>query len=118
SIDADFARRIYIYNYQICDRYDRPVVSLAVLGDASPKWRSRRYEQRLERRACRSWRAGPSASWRYSGSKTFLDHRRPAEDTGMSRHQPCPSWQRLQNFSGHEQRRKGATAPEQASETQ
>jgi hypothetical protein len=34
--EADFAKRIYVYNYRLFDRYDRPVVSLAVLGDASP----------------------------------------------------------------------------------
>src|SRR6266571_3785157 len=45
--ETDFARRIYVYNYRLFDRYDRPVVSLAVLGDASPSWRPRRYEQRL-----------------------------------------------------------------------
>ena len=37
--EADFAKRIYVYNYRLFDRYDRPVVSLAVLGDASPTWR-------------------------------------------------------------------------------
>jgi len=47
SRDRDFAKRIYVYNYRLFDRYDRPVVSLAVLGDASPSWRPRRYEQRL-----------------------------------------------------------------------
>jgi len=37
--EADFAKRMYVYNYRLFDRYDRPVVSLAVLGDASPAWR-------------------------------------------------------------------------------
>ena len=45
--EADFAKRIYVYNYRLFDRYDRPVVSLAVLGDASPTWRPTRYEQSL-----------------------------------------------------------------------
>jgi hypothetical protein len=45
--ETDFAKRIYVYNYRLFDRYDRPVVSLAVLGDASPTWRPTRYEQRL-----------------------------------------------------------------------
>ena len=26
---------MYVYNYRLFDRYDRPVVSLAVLGDPS-----------------------------------------------------------------------------------
>ena len=32
--DPDFAKRMYVYNYRLFDRYDRPVVSLAVLGCA------------------------------------------------------------------------------------
>ena len=47
SRDRDFAKRMYVYNYRLFDRYDRPVVSLAVLGDASPTWRPTRYRQRL-----------------------------------------------------------------------
>ena len=41
--DADFARRMYIYNYRLYDRYQRPIVSLAVLGDDSPSWRPDHY---------------------------------------------------------------------------
>ena len=37
--DADFAKRMYIYNYRIFDRYDRRVASLAVLTDDRPQWR-------------------------------------------------------------------------------
>lgn len=36
---AEFARRMYIYNYRAFDRYNREVVSLAVLGDDNPQWR-------------------------------------------------------------------------------
>ena len=32
SVDHDFARRMFVYNYRIFDTYDRPVASLAVLG--------------------------------------------------------------------------------------
>ncbi len=32
--ESDFAKRMYVYNYRLFDRYDRPVVSLAVLGDS------------------------------------------------------------------------------------
>jgi hypothetical protein len=35
--EPDFAKRMYVYNYRLFDRYDRPVVSLAVLGDATGK---------------------------------------------------------------------------------
>ncbi len=37
--EADFARRMYIYNYRIFDKYGHPVASFAVLTDDSPTWR-------------------------------------------------------------------------------
>ncbi|MBD1846695.1 transposase [Cyanobacteria bacterium FACHB-63] len=49
--DADFARRMYTYSYRIFDRYNRDVVSLAVLGDDEPNWRPRSYYS--ERWGCR-----------------------------------------------------------------
>ena len=45
--DTDFPKRMYVYNYRLFDRYDRPVVSLAVLGDSSARWRPTRYEYHL-----------------------------------------------------------------------
>jgi hypothetical protein len=42
-----FARRMYVYNYRIFDRYNRRVVSLAVLADDDPDWRPDRYEDEL-----------------------------------------------------------------------
>ena len=45
--DRDFAKRMYVYNYRLFDCYDRPVVSLAVLGDASSTWRPTGYRQSL-----------------------------------------------------------------------
>jgi hypothetical protein len=41
--DGDFAKRMYVYHYRIFDRYDREVVSLAVLGDDQPNWRPQEY---------------------------------------------------------------------------
>lgn len=41
---AEFAQRMYVYNYRLCDRYSRPVVSLAVLADDRPRWRPHTYE--------------------------------------------------------------------------
>ncbi len=35
----NFAKRMYVYNYRLYDRYDKPVESLAVLGDDSSSWR-------------------------------------------------------------------------------
>jgi hypothetical protein len=37
--EADFARRMFVYHYRIFDRYNRQVVSLAVLADDRPNWR-------------------------------------------------------------------------------
>lgn len=39
SRDAAFPQRMYVYNYRIFDRYNRPVASLAVLADDEPDWR-------------------------------------------------------------------------------
>lgn len=37
--ETDFARRMYIYNYRLFDRYDRRIISLAVLADDRKAWR-------------------------------------------------------------------------------
>ncbi|MCK4605457.1 MAG: hypothetical protein KAU41_12345 [Deltaproteobacteria bacterium] len=37
--EAVFAKRMYVYNYRIFDRYNRPVASLAVLADQKPGWK-------------------------------------------------------------------------------
>jgi hypothetical protein len=37
--DAGFPQRMYVYNYRVFDRYNRPVASLAVLADDDPEWR-------------------------------------------------------------------------------
>ena len=34
---ADFAQRMFVYNYRLYDRYAKPVVSLAVLGEPSQR---------------------------------------------------------------------------------
>ncbi len=34
---ADFGQRMFVYNYRLYDRYARPVVSLAVLGEPYPE---------------------------------------------------------------------------------
>jgi len=35
----EFPERVYVYDYRIFDRFRRPVVSLALLGDPQPDWR-------------------------------------------------------------------------------
>jgi hypothetical protein len=47
SYDAGFARRMFIYHYRLFDRYQRTIVSLAVLGDDHPSWRPRQYGTEL-----------------------------------------------------------------------
>jgi hypothetical protein len=41
---VEFAQRMYVYNYRLRDRYNRPVVSLAVPADDRPQWRPHTYE--------------------------------------------------------------------------
>ncbi len=45
--DAEFPLRMYIYNYRLFDRHQRPVVSLAVLCDDSSRWRPEGYSHEL-----------------------------------------------------------------------
>jgi hypothetical protein len=37
--ETDFPRRMYVYNYRLFDRYNRPVASFAILADTEPGWR-------------------------------------------------------------------------------
>ena len=43
--DKGFARRMYQYYHRIADRYDKSVVSLAVLADEHETWRPKVYEE-------------------------------------------------------------------------
>ena len=45
--DTDFAERMYIYNYRLFDMYHLPVVTLAIYGDKSKKWRPKEYKRDL-----------------------------------------------------------------------
>jgi hypothetical protein len=36
--EQDFAQRLFVYHYRIFDRYNRQVVTLAVLADDRPSW--------------------------------------------------------------------------------
>ncbi len=45
--DAEFPRRMYVYNYRVFDRYNRPVASLAVLADDDPAWRPTEFRSSL-----------------------------------------------------------------------
>ncbi len=39
----EFAKRMFVYNYRIFDRYDRPVASFAVLADEHKRWKPTSY---------------------------------------------------------------------------
>jgi hypothetical protein len=45
--DPDFPKRMYGYNTRIADRYNRTVVSLAVLADDDPNWRPDHFKDEL-----------------------------------------------------------------------
>jgi hypothetical protein len=45
--DVEFPRRMYVYNYRVFDRYNRPVASLAVLADDDPDWRPTDFHSNL-----------------------------------------------------------------------
>jgi hypothetical protein len=45
--DAEFPRRMYVYNYRVFDRYNRAVASLAVLADDDPDWRPTDFHNHL-----------------------------------------------------------------------
>ncbi len=42
--EGDFPKRMYVYNHRTFDRYDREVISLAILADDDPDWRPSQYE--------------------------------------------------------------------------
>jgi hypothetical protein len=45
--DAEFPRRMYVYNYRVFDRYNRAVASLAVLADDDLAWRPGEFRSSL-----------------------------------------------------------------------
>jgi hypothetical protein len=45
--DPEFPGRVYVYNYRVFDRYNRPVASLAVLADDDPTWRPGEFRSSL-----------------------------------------------------------------------
>src|SRR5712691_11521288 len=45
--ESEFAKRMYVCNYRLFDRYDRRIASLAVLTDAHQKWRPHKFGYEL-----------------------------------------------------------------------
>ncbi|MDB9337887.1 Rpn family recombination-promoting nuclease/putative transposase [Nodularia spumigena CS-1038] len=42
--DKEFSQRMFIYNYRAFDLYQKPVISLAILGDETNSWRPSSYQ--------------------------------------------------------------------------
>ena len=42
--EKEFAKRMFIYNYRIFDKYNKDVVSLAILADPLPHFRPDKYK--------------------------------------------------------------------------
>lgn len=38
SAQAEFAKRMFVYNYRLYDRYQQPIASMAVLADETASW--------------------------------------------------------------------------------
>ncbi len=45
--ESNFAERMFVYNYRIRDRYNRQVVSMAVLSDERSGWRPNTFQSQL-----------------------------------------------------------------------
>ena len=45
--ETDFAKRMYVYNYRIFDRYNRFVASFAVLSDENTNWRPSQFGYKI-----------------------------------------------------------------------
>ena len=45
--ESDFAKRMCVYNCRIWDRYNEPVVSLALLADGDPRFRPDRFQRQM-----------------------------------------------------------------------
>jgi len=45
--ETEFAKRVYIYNHRLFDRFDRQVASFAILGDEGKGWKPSQYRYEL-----------------------------------------------------------------------
>lgn len=70
--EKDFPRRMYVYNYRLFDRYNRTVVSLAVLADDNPEWRPHEFWSSLW--GCKAGIEFPAAKLlEYGADETALE---------------------------------------------
>jgi hypothetical protein len=65
--EAEFPARMYAYNTRLADRYNRRVVSLAVLADDDANWRPSQYEDEL-------WGWSVRMRWPTAKLLDFADH--------------------------------------------
>ncbi len=47
TYESGFAKRMYIYNYRLFDRYDNKIASMAIMTDDRKKWKPRKYSYEL-----------------------------------------------------------------------
>lgn len=43
TVQTEFAKRMFVYNYRIFDKYERPVASMAVLADEHAHWKPQEF---------------------------------------------------------------------------
>jgi hypothetical protein len=73
--EADFAKRMFVYYYRLFDRYNRDIVSLAVLADDRKTWRPKQF---------RKTRWGCEARFTFPSIK-LLDYAKREEELETSR---------------------------------
>jgi hypothetical protein len=44
NAQAEFAKRMFVYNYRLYDRYQQPIASMAVLADETASWHPRSFQ--------------------------------------------------------------------------
>jgi hypothetical protein len=47
TYESGFAKRMYVYNYRLFDRYDTKIASMAILTDKREKWKPKKYSYEL-----------------------------------------------------------------------
>jgi hypothetical protein len=71
SRQAEFAERMFVYNYRLYDRYHRPIASMAVLADEAAGWHPRSFG--FEVLGCKHWLEFPTIKLQdYAGREAEL----------------------------------------------
>jgi hypothetical protein len=72
--EPDFTRRMFVYHYRLFDKFDREIISLAVLGDDNPNWRPNKF--RYNYYGCKM-----TFEFRPSNCSTMLSMKRASKQT-------------------------------------